>query len=299
MDNHSKLIKIYFFVCDAYEKELKYYVQRFSNNSSPKFTDEEIITAMLYCTSYETRTTIRQVYDFTAQWLHSWFPHLPSYQAFNRRVNKLSEAFRRLFSMLIEKSLNNAPASTISLVDSLPIITCSARRNCKTALEVVDKGYCSTKSMYYYGVKLHFLSSHRKGALPVPEALVVSPASESDLNVFRDNWSGIGNRFIFADKAYQDKPMQEEMKRRDSELLSPVKYPRGTSDAIKKFGKAANDLFSRAVSSVRQPIESFFAWLLEKADIQRASKVRSLSGLWVHIFNKLTATMICKAKLNY
>lgn len=298
MDNHSKLINIYFFVCEAYEKELKYCVQRFSNNNAPKFTDQEIMTVMLYCTAYENRTTVRGVYDFTHTWLHSWFPLLPSYQAFVCRVNRLSEAFRHLFSIIIEDSRDESSGG-VFLVDSLPIITCSSRRTCKTALEVVGKGYCSTKSMYYYGVKLHFLSSPRKGTLPLPRAMVITPASESDLNVLRDNWSGIADHTFFADKAYQDKPMQDDMRSRNSHLLSPVKYPRGVPDAIKKFNKAADDLFSNAVSSIRQPIESFFAWLLEKSDIQRASKIRSINGLWVHIFNKLTAVTLTKLKINY
>lgn len=299
MDNHSNLINIYFFVCKTYEKDLKYCVQRFSNNSKPQFTDQEIMTVMLYCTAYEQRTTVRQVYDFTRHWLYSWFPLLPSYQAFNRRVNRLSEAFRRLFCLLIEEACDNTMGSDVSLVDSLPIITCSSKRQCKTALEVVDKGYCSTKSIYYYGVKLHFLSSYRKGALPVPKALVVTPASQSDLSVFRDNWSGLENQLVFADKAYQDKPMQKRMRSRGSELLSPVKYPRGACEAMCKFNKAADDLFSHAVSAVRQPIEAFFAWLLEKSDIQRASKIRSISGLLVHIFNKLSASFISKFNFKY
>jgi len=51
-------------------------------------------------------------------------------------------------------------------------------------------------------------------------------------------------------------------------------------------------LFSRAVSAVRQPIESLFNWLIEKTDFQRASKVRSTKGLIVHVFGKIAAAFI-------
>ena len=38
----------------------------------------------------------------------------------------------------------------------MPVATCKGKnRKEKVAGEVVDKGYCSTKNMYYYGVKLH------------------------------------------------------------------------------------------------------------------------------------------------
>ncbi|MDH6535636.1 hypothetical protein M2101_002322, partial [Parabacteroides sp. PM5-20] len=36
------------YICDLYESELKYYCQRYSNNSKPVFTDQEIITIYLF-----------------------------------------------------------------------------------------------------------------------------------------------------------------------------------------------------------------------------------------------------------
>ena len=75
-------------------------------------------------------------------------------------------------------------------------------------------------------------------------------------------------------------------------MLTPVKYSKGVPEAIKKFNKAADELYSKAVSTVRQPIEGFFNWLIEKSDIQNASKVRSTKGLILHLFGRLAATFI-------
>ena len=50
---------------------------------------------------------------------------------------------------------------------------------------------------------------------------------------------------------------------------------------------AADQLYSTAVATIRQPIESFFNWIEEKVKIQIASKVRSYNGLMVHVFGKL------------
>ncbi|NMC39558.1 MAG: transposase, partial [Bacteroidales bacterium] len=47
-----------------------------------------------------------------------------------------------------------------------------------------------------------------------------------------------------------------------------------------------------AVSKIRQPIEALFNWLIDKTDIQRASKVRSTKGLIVHIFGRIAAAYI-------
>ena len=74
--------------------------------------------------------------------------------------------------------------------------------------------------------------------------------------------------------------------------MTPIKGAKGECQEIKKRDKAADDLFSVAVSRIRQPIESLFNWLIQKTDIQRASKVRSSKGLLVHIFGKIASAFI-------
>jgi len=68
------------------------------------------------------------------------------------------------------------------------------------------------------------------------------------------------------------------------QILTTVKLVKGEPDCIRKREKTANDLFSYAVSTVREPIESFFNWINEKVKIKNAQKVRSTEGLLVHIF---------------
>jgi hypothetical protein len=75
-------------------------------------------------------------------------------------------------------------------------------------------------------------------------------------------------------------------------MLTPIKAVKRMAEVTKQRIKAADDLFSTAVSSVRQPIEAMFAWLIEKTDIQRASKIRSTKGLIVHAFGRLSAAFL-------
>jgi len=127
------------------------------------------MTLYLFTVQQEQRSSVLQVYYFADQYLRSWFPTLPSYQAFNSRLNRLSEAFKAVaahsFSAFIPAGLD----PDVSLLDSMPIITCSGKRNAKVATEITDKGYCSTKSLYYYGLKLHALAFYGKQRLPFPE----------------------------------------------------------------------------------------------------------------------------------
>ena len=292
-NNEYKLIEIYLYICEKFEKDLKFCCQRFSNNDKPEFTDEEVMTIYLYTIHIEQRFKCKQIHRFANDYLRSWFPKLPSYAAFNNRINRLSEAFAHLINPLLAEFMPKECSSEISLLDSMPIITCSGKRSGKVAPELTDKGYCSTKGMYYYGVKLHALAYRNKGHLPFPEQLLVTPASENDLNVFKQAWSNIENRTFFGDKIYHNKDFFSEIaSSQNTIMLTPIKGIKNQSEREKQFDKAANDLFSTAVSVVRQPIESLFNWLIEKTDFQRASKVRSTKGLIVHVFGKIAAAFI-------
>ncbi|PKP28430.1 MAG: transposase [Bacteroidetes bacterium HGW-Bacteroidetes-18] len=75
-------------------------------------------------------------------------------------------------------------------------------------------------------------------------------------------------------------------------MLTPIKGIKGKSAVLKQRDFAYENLYSKAVSAIRQPIESFFNWINEKTQIQNTSKVRSFKGLIVHIFGKLTACFL-------
>jgi hypothetical protein len=290
----EQLIAIYLHICYMYEYRLKYCCERFSNNQHPEFTDQEVLTIYLFTMAHEQRFKVKQMHQFAKDYLTAWFPKLPSYVAFNNRLNRLSEAFRELSSELISANPMEVSAMDISVLDSFPIITCSGKRCSKVAQEITDKTFCSTKGIWYYGLKLHLLGFKQPNRLPLPEAVVLTEASENDLNVFKQNWSGISNRHFFGDKIYHDPSyFNQLLEERKSVMYTPVKGVKGQPEAIKYLDKAAADLYSTAVSRVRQPIESFFNWLEEKTGIQRASKVRSTNGLLVHVFGRLAVAFMC------
>jgi hypothetical protein len=284
-----KLISIYMHICRLYNQELKYLSLRYTNNNEPKFTDQEIMAVYIFVVQQGQRLSVKQSYDFANHYLRSWFPALPSYQAFNNRLNRLSEAFKTVAAHSFETYLPADCNADVSLVDSFPIITCSGKRKGKVATEITNKGYCATKSLYYYGLKLHALAFSTPNKIPFPEGIILTPASENDLNVFRQEWGNISNRTCCGDKIYSDSKFFEDLALNfNSFMLTPVKAVKGQSEAIKQRNKAADDLFSK----VRQPIESLFNWLIVKTDIQRASKVRSTKGLLVHVFGKIAAAFI-------
>ena len=57
---------------------------------------------------------------------------------------------------------------------------------------------------------------------------------------------------------------QDIQRLNNSTMLTPINDIKVQSELEKQRNKAYNNLFSKAVSSVRQPIESLFNWLIEK-----------------------------------
>lgn len=295
-----ELIYLYCYLCECYNKELWCYCQRFTPNTSPinqKITDEELLTIYFYCRRYENKHTKAQIYDYANRYLRSWFPQLPAYANFNTRLNFLENAFLSLIPIVLKdienRGIIKGIVQNVSLIDSLPIVLCKGKRQGKVAKEISDKTYCASKNMYYYGVKLHIVANQVKKKLPFPNFISMTKASENDLIAIRSILPQLTNHAIFADKAYCDKPLNEQLlKIQNTYIYTPVKLVKGQSLQTRQFNKAADDLFSKAVSSVRQPIEGFFNWMIEKSNIQNAGKVRATKGLFVHVWGSLTTTLM-------
>jgi hypothetical protein len=253
------------------------------------------MTVYLFTTDRQRYFSCKEIHTFAKEYMLDWFPKLPSYQAFNNRINNLWSAFKVLAERIIGDFLPADCDPDISLTDSFPIMTCKGRnRTGKVATELTSKGYCSTKEMYYHGMKLHALNYRRPHRIPFPESLIVTSAEVNDLTAFKQAFGeSLFNRTVYGDKSFSDREyFAEKEVSNNFTMLTPVKLVKGEPENIRQRERACNDIFSCAVSTVRQPIESFFNWLNEKTSIQRASKVRSTKGLLLHLFGKIAAAFI-------
>lgn len=151
---------------------------------------------------------------------------------------------------------------------------------------MADQGFCSTKRSYYYGVKLHVIALRRSGQLPLPALLHVTRAPRHDLTALRRLWPDLGSGYLFGDKAYADEATRKSLAERGTHLVTPHKRRRNEP------ATATPALWSRFVSSIRQPLESLFGWLIQRTDIQNASMVRSTEGLLVHCYGKLAVACL-------
>lgn len=283
----DRIISLYVFICDEYKHNLHAYCERFTNYADLSFSDEEVI--VIYLNGIlEGKWTKARIHKHAKDYLGDLFPKLPGYVAFVQRVNKIQDVFIPLLAKLQSMLPGVFSKESFRLLDSMPIVMAKNNRrfNAKVAPDIADKnGYCSTKNMYYYGVKIHVVGSYTKGAMPVPEYIGLTNAGMSDRKAYELLLPELGDIHLFADKAYQKGgcPLFIEL---DTQVYTPAKKRKG-----QQYLDAAEQLLSTSVSRIRQPIESFFNWLEEKTNIQSASKVRSTSGLMVHIFGRVAAAL--------
>ena len=278
-----QLIELYCAVCHHYDTTLVMEAQRQSNNFCPKFTDEECMATCIWGIANQ-KFTVSGCYGFIKDFYGDWFPDLPSYQAYNNRICYLANAFKTLASILLGGlGLDSSHADFIT--DSIPIVVAGKRRSskAKTANELCDKGYCASKGMYYYGVKLHTVAQCNYKAMPTPALMIISKASEHDLGAAMEMLDDAANIRVFGDMAFIDNAWQAFMQtERNVTIITPVKRTKGQEKL-----SYADKLFSAAVSSVKQAIESLNNWLIERTNIQRASKVRSAPGLISFLFARI------------
>ena len=208
----TDLIKLYCAVCD-HHSTIERLAQRLSNNFRPKFTDEECLTVYLWGLS---RHLFQQkaIWQYAKDHLSGWFPCLPSYQAFNKRLVFLAPVFQRLAETWMEQ-VNAASGDRFSYaVDSCPIMLAARSRSsyAKAAPEACSKSCNSTRKEWYYGVKLHAFVARQEGSLPTPCTLMVSTASAHDLPIARqimDASHPFHGGTLYADKAYCDAEWKE------------------------------------------------------------------------------------------
>lgn len=283
----NQLIELYLLICTFYDNQPLLKHQRLSN-FKPRFTDQELLTIYVFG-HLQGLTSQRRIHDYFDRHWREWFPALPSYQAFNRRLNNLLAAFELLIDDLLQAAAKADDLATADrLIDSLPVMLAVGTRanRARVARQLADVGFCATKQMHYRGVKLHVLAARRLSKLPLPERVFLSPASQHDLAALREFDPQLTGCSVFGDKAYADTDMKASLKQRGIHLLTPYKRKRNEEET------AIPTLYNRFVSSIRQPIESLFGWLIQRTDLQNASRVRSTQGLLAHCYGKLAVACL-------
>ncbi len=282
-----KLIELYLLICRLYDNQPILKQQRLSNNHQPLLTDEELLTMYIFG-HLQGLATQRRIYDYIRNHWHAWFPALPAYQTVNARINQLIPAFELLITECLHSAAWQIQSADDRLVDSVPVMLARGTRanGACVAPDLADTGFCAAKQQYYRGVKLHLIAARRIKRLPLPEKIHLSVASQHDLAALRELSPHLpAGSGLFADKAYFY-AAEDELKEQGWFLLASYKRHRNEPE------KEVPTFYNRFVSATRQPLESLFGWIIEKTNLQNASRVRSSQGLKVHCYGKLAVACL-------
>ena len=284
------LITLYLKICKEYKENLSFSCQRFTNGGCKAFTDEEVMIVYLIGVLRGFKS-IKSLHCYASDHLKSWFPALPQYAAFVHRVNRLHEAFRQLI-VTLQAAQVTEDDDDVYLVDSFPIMLAQHQHayTAKIAPEVAARGYCSTKKLHYYGVKAHVVARKRQGKLPDLEILMLTDASCHDGPIFDQIRPMLHDNLGFGDQAYKRPDAECIELKQDLKILTPIKKAKGQKEL-----QPSQKAFSKAVSSMRQPIEALFSWINRITSVQNAGFVRSSAGFFSHIFGKFAAAILLRA----
>jgi len=290
MNWQDQLISIYISACDFFLQIEATKILRCGPNSSPSFTDSEALTIYIFGILKKQRT-VKSIHRYFKDHLLNWFPDLPNYEGFLARINNIHELFPEFAIHVLQNPAfldTGLNPENLAVVDSLPIVMAKGYRShkCKTAKDFAEQGYCASKKLYYYGVKIHFLGEYREKTLPSPKILKVTKANVHDFTAMKEHFFEFKGSTILGDKAYCDQKTKENLNEKGIKLYTPIKLSRS-----KKELDENEKLFSKIVSSFRQSVEIAFNWLIESTGIQTASKVRSKQGLFVHVFGRISAAL--------
>ena len=278
----NQLIQIYLFVCQIYDTRSQTCFQRLSNNFKPDFTDQELVCIWFFG-HFNQKFNKKQIHKFILDYWAQWFPKLPAYQTFSKRLNLLEQTFQSIGAELFEHLHTEQIPELDHLIDSCPVMLAQNgfAYNARVAREMASVGYCSAKKTYFHGVRLHVIASRRSERLPSPTQIWLCEASIHDLTAAKEQHLELPNTTLIADLAYPEPDFRQTLNGQNTNLYTGCKKPKGKD--LTKFEKYHN----RLVSKFRQPIESLFNWIHEKTQIQKASKVRSADGLLLHCWGKL------------
>ena len=180
----------------------------------------------------------------------NYVSHMVSKSQFNRKLHSIPKSLWEAVFNKLALEFKNENEKNEFLVDSFPVAVChNVRANrCKIYASKRYFGYISSKSQYFYGIRIHMLTTE-KGA---PVEFLLRPGSMHDSKAFKEmsltipNWS-----VIYADSAYVDYKMENKLFREEKILLLPQRksnskhpMPETTEKIRKKKRRMVETAFS-------------------------------------------------------
>ena len=206
------------------------------------------------------------------------FPPLIQRCNFNRRKRNLA-AYLAIYNQRLADTMNES--ENVYIVDSMPVPICNiARANRITICQqnfdsAPDKGYSAITKSYFFGYKLHLVTSVRG----IFHSMQLSKASVHDIHYLCEiKDSRLNNCLLLGDKGY----LSSEYK---TDLFHTSKIELQTPN---RNNQKQQTLFPYVFKKCRKRIETQFSQLCDQFMIKR-NYAKTYNGLSTRILSKMAA----------
>lgn len=179
--------------------------------------DTEVIFAYIVSFQYFSGNYFKTLYFLKQSRLMNY---VLSKSRFSRRINKLEDKTKEIFTFLSQ--IFKQTEEREFCVDTFPVSVCKMVRmkRCKIVKGKDYMGYNSSKKGYYYGFKVHLITSRKGGVIEFD----MSSAHLSDLTSFELlNFDLPENSEIFADKIYSSYFQEDLLMESSAIKFSPIR----------------------------------------------------------------------------
>lgn len=209
------------------------------------------------------------------------FPNLIDRSNFNQRRKRLG-SFITLLNQNIAGFINRG--ENVYLVDSIPVTVCQIAREksskvCRENYETApDKGYSAVSKSYYFGYKLHLVTSMNG----VFSSMDLTKASVHDIHYLNEvKHSNISNCTLIGDKGYLSKSYQLDLfNTRQINLETP-----------NRNNQHIKEPFPFTFKKARKRIETLFSQLCDQLMLKR-NYAKTRIGLAIRLLCKITSVTI-------
>jgi len=246
----------------------------------PKLNDCSIIALSICCESLgidsENYLWSKLKNDYSDD-----FPMLIDRSNFNRRRRRLQRFVYEVTNRLAKKLVEG---EDVFIVDSIPVPVCKIAREkrCKFGRESFetspDKGYSAVSKSYYYGYKLHLVTS----VTGVFYSMDLTKASVHDVSYLKEvKQSGMKNATLIGDKGYLSKQVQSDL----------FHYSNVKLETPNRSNQKEQNEWHPIFRKSRKRIETLFSQLCDQMMLKR-NYAKTINGLNTRLISKIAAVTI-------
>ncbi len=251
----------------------------------PKLSDLEVISLNLTA-EYMSIDSENLLFKKIISCHKDDFPMLIDRSQYNRRKKQLFHFIDKIRKEMAEKFVE---FENYFIIDSMPLEICKISREkrvkiCKEAYATSpDKGFCASQKMYFYGYKLHGITSLNG----VFYSIDLTKASVHDNEILGDVKSQLPDAVLLGDKGYVGKEIQLDLFHSASiKLHTPMR-------SNQREYKPYPYIFRKC----RKRLETLFSQLCDQFMIRR-NYAKTFEGFRTRILSKITSLTIVQY-INY